>query len=84
MRVSGRIRSLTARPLIAIGGIAIERAQRIDAGADSVAVIGDLYPGGGSGAHAQKSGLTLLTCWYYNFIVCVPRSLPSLSRNSKS
>jgi thiamine-phosphate pyrophosphorylase len=38
------IRSLTTRPLVAIGGITRSNARSvIDAGADSVAVIGDLY-----------------------------------------
>ncbi len=43
-----RIRSLTTRPLVAIGGITRSNARSvIDAGADSVAVIGDLYPDNG-------------------------------------
>ncbi len=38
-------RSLTARPLVAIGGITRDTALAVlSAGADSVAVIGDLYP----------------------------------------
>jgi thiamine-phosphate pyrophosphorylase len=38
-------RSLTARPLVAIGGITRENARSVfEAGADSVAVIGDLLP----------------------------------------
>jgi thiamine-phosphate pyrophosphorylase len=38
-------RGLTDRPLVAIGGISIERAQAVyEAGADSVAVISGLYP----------------------------------------
>jgi thiamine-phosphate pyrophosphorylase len=40
-----RLRPLTSRPLVAIGGITRANARRvIDAGADSVAVIGDLFP----------------------------------------
>jgi thiamine-phosphate pyrophosphorylase len=40
-----RLRPLTARPLAAIGGITRENAAAVlDAGADCVAVIGDLYP----------------------------------------
>ena len=40
-----RMRELTNRPLIAIGGITRERAGEVLAhGADSIAVIGDLYP----------------------------------------
>jgi len=40
-----RLRTLVSRPFVAIGGITRERARSVfDAGADSVAVIGDLYP----------------------------------------
>lgn len=40
-----RLRALTTRPLVAIGGITCSNARSvIDAGADSVAVIADLYP----------------------------------------
>jgi thiamine-phosphate pyrophosphorylase len=40
-----RLRSLTNRPLVAIGGITRENARSvIESGADSVAVIGDLFP----------------------------------------
>lgn len=40
-----RLRPLTARPLVAIGGITRENARAVlDAGADSVAVVGDLFP----------------------------------------
>ena len=40
-----RLRPLTARPLVAIGGITRANARAVlDAGADSVAVIGDLFP----------------------------------------
>jgi thiamine-phosphate pyrophosphorylase len=43
-----RLRLLTAGPLVAIGGITRENARSvIDAGADSVAVIGDLFPENG-------------------------------------
>ena len=42
-------RSLTPRPLVAIGGITRAHASRVlEAGADSVAVIGDLFPGAGA------------------------------------
>ena len=38
-----RVRALTKKPLVAIGGITLERAAEvIEAGADSVAVIGDI------------------------------------------
>lgn len=44
------VRALTDKPIVAIGGITVERAKSvIDAGADSVAVISDIllaqYPG---------------------------------------
>lgn len=39
------LRALTHKPLVAIGGITRERAPQVfAAGADSVAIIGDLYP----------------------------------------
>ena len=39
------LRALTKKPLVAIGGITRETAPAVfDAGADSVAIIGDLYP----------------------------------------
>jgi len=39
------LRALTDRPLVAIGGITRANARSVlDAGADSVAVIGDLFP----------------------------------------
>lgn len=41
-----RLRPMTLRPLVAIGGITRANARGvIEAGADSVAVIGDLFPG---------------------------------------
>ncbi|MBI3280678.1 MAG: thiamine phosphate synthase [Acidobacteria bacterium] len=40
-----RLRPVCARPLVAIGGIARANARQVlEAGADAVAVIGDLYP----------------------------------------
>ena len=43
-----RLRPLSARPLVAIGGITRANARSVlSAGADSVAVIGDLFPDGG-------------------------------------
>jgi thiamine-phosphate pyrophosphorylase len=40
-----RLRPLSNRPLVAIGGITRANARRaLEAGADSVAVIGDLFP----------------------------------------
>ena len=39
------LRAITRKPLVAIGGITRETAPAVlDAGADSIAVIGDLYP----------------------------------------
>ncbi len=44
-----RVRALTHLPLVAIGGITVETAAAVlEAGADSVAVIGDLAPEGRS------------------------------------
>jgi thiamine-phosphate pyrophosphorylase len=44
-----RLRALTTRPLVAIGGITRANALSVlDAGADSVAVIGDLFPDDGN------------------------------------
>jgi thiamine-phosphate pyrophosphorylase len=38
-----RVRKLTSKPIVAIGGITLERARQVmDAGADSVAVISDI------------------------------------------
>jgi thiamine-phosphate pyrophosphorylase len=40
-----RLRLISAKPVVAIGGITLDRAAEVwRAGADSVAVIGDLYP----------------------------------------
>ncbi len=51
-----RARQTTGKPLVAIGGITCETAASvIDAGADSVAVIGGLFAGGeGLGASARR------------------------------
>ena len=44
-----RLRPLTTRPLVAIGGITRANARSVlDAGADSLAVIGDLFPEDGN------------------------------------
>ena len=44
-----RLRPLTGRPLVAIGGITRANARSVlEAGADSVAVIGDLFPEDGN------------------------------------
>jgi thiamine-phosphate pyrophosphorylase len=44
-----RLRALTTRPLVAIGGITRSNARSvIEAGADSLAVIGDLFPEDGN------------------------------------
>jgi thiamine-phosphate pyrophosphorylase len=51
-----RLRPLTDRPLVAIGGITLANAQSVlDAGADSVAIIGDLFAEDGNlRARTQK------------------------------
>jgi thiamine-phosphate pyrophosphorylase len=51
-----RLRPLTTRPLVAIGGITrANAAQVLHAGADSIAVIGDLFPGEGTiGARIEE------------------------------
>jgi thiamine-phosphate pyrophosphorylase len=51
-----RMRALTTRPLVAIGGITRSNARSVlDAGAESVAVIGDLYPQDGDvGARVRE------------------------------
>lgn len=42
-----RLRPLSAKPVVAIGGITLERAPEVwISGADSLAIIGDLYPPG--------------------------------------
>jgi thiamine-phosphate pyrophosphorylase len=57
-----RLRPLTDRPLVAIGGITRENARSvIDAGADSVAVIGDLFPDDGDIAARAKQWLSVLS-----------------------
>jgi thiamine-phosphate pyrophosphorylase len=49
-----RARTLTTRPLVAIGGITLENAASVlDAGADSIAVIGALHLTTGAGAVAK-------------------------------
>jgi len=52
-------KALTDRPLVAIGGITVERAAEvIDAGADSVAVISALYPFGNISDFFTKPDVT--------------------------
>lgn len=56
-----RLRPLTARPLVAIGGITRENARDVlAAGADSVAVIADLFPEGGDLRSRVETWLTLV------------------------
>jgi thiamine-phosphate pyrophosphorylase len=56
-----RLRPLSNRPLVAIGGITRANALKvIDAGADSVAVIGDLFPEDGNITARIKEWLRLL------------------------
>lgn len=51
-----RLRALSTRPLVAIGGITRANAGSVlDAGADSVAVIGDLVPEGGLAALRRRA-----------------------------
>jgi len=57
-----RLRPISNRPLVAIGGITRANAlQVLDAGADSVAVIGDLFPDDGDIRARTKEYLRLLT-----------------------
>ncbi len=56
-----RLRALTAQPLVAIGGITRENARAvIEAGANSVAVISDLFPEDGRIGRRTKEWLALL------------------------
>jgi thiamine-phosphate pyrophosphorylase len=56
-----RLRPLTVRPLVAIGGITRENAPSVlAAGADSVAVIGDLFPEDGDIRRRVKNWLALV------------------------
>jgi thiamine-phosphate pyrophosphorylase len=56
-----RLRPLSARPLVAIGGIMRENALAVlEAGADSVAVIGDLFPEDGGLRQRVEEWVTLL------------------------
>jgi len=57
-----RLRAISDRPLIAIGGITRANASQVlDAGADSVAVIGDLFPEDGKIEARTKEYVRLLT-----------------------
>ena len=57
-----RLRSLSDRPLVANGGITRANAmQAIEAGADSVSVIADLFPEDGNISARIKEYLSLLT-----------------------
>ena len=50
-----KLRPLTERPIVAIGGITLERAKEvIEAGADSVAVIGDILRAPDPGERARQ------------------------------
>jgi thiamine-phosphate pyrophosphorylase len=50
-----RVRALTEKPIVAIGGITLERAAEvIEAGADSVAVIGDILSAPDPGKRARQ------------------------------
>ena len=55
-----RLRPLTRKPLVAIGGITRSNARSVlDAGADSVAVIGDLFPADGDVAGRVREWIAL-------------------------
>ena len=55
-----RLRPLTDRPLVAIGGITRANAQSVlAAGADSVAIIGDLFPENGNVRARTEEWITL-------------------------
>jgi thiamine-phosphate pyrophosphorylase len=55
-----RLRPLTKRQLVAIGGITRENARAaLEAGADSVAVIGDLFPDDGNIGRRVKEWLAI-------------------------
>jgi thiamine-phosphate pyrophosphorylase len=57
-----RLRPLSKHPLVAIGGITRANAmQAIDAGADSVAVIGDLFPDDGNVGSRIREWLQMLS-----------------------
>ena len=57
-----RLRPLTTSPLVAIGGITRANARSVlDAGADSVAVIGDLFPEDGNIRGRVEEWLQLLS-----------------------
>jgi thiamine-phosphate pyrophosphorylase len=50
-----RMRGFTTKPIVAIGGIVLERASElIEAGADSVAVIGDILTAENQGKRARQ------------------------------
>jgi len=57
-----RLRPLTERPLVAIGGITRANARSvIEAGANSVAVIGDLFPEDGNVRQRVEEWISLVT-----------------------
>ncbi len=57
-----RLRPMTDLPLVAIGGITRANARRvIEAGADSVAIIGDLFPTDGQPLRARVKEWLVLT-----------------------
>jgi thiamine-phosphate pyrophosphorylase len=57
-----KLRPLTNRPLVAIGGITRENARSVlEAGADSVAVIGDLFPEDGDIGRRGKEWIEVTT-----------------------
>ncbi len=63
LEMIARVRALTAMPLVAIGGITLENAPAVlQAGADAVAVIGDLLQAGDIEARARQFLAALKPC----------------------
>ena len=63
LEVVAQVRSLTAMPLVAIGGITLENAPAVlQAGADAVAVIGDLLKASDIEARARQFLAVLKPC----------------------
>jgi thiamine-phosphate pyrophosphorylase len=57
-----RLRPLTTRPLVAIGGITRANVRSVlEAGADSIAVIGDLFPENGNIRERVEQWISLVT-----------------------
>ena len=62
-----RLKSLSTKPVVAIGGITLDRAKEAwSAGADSVAIIGDLYPPGCNAASIRDRATQWAKAAYEN------------------